>query len=205
MSFTYTTGIPNPPNDPSVDVPNMQTNTNTINSWTEVDHIGFNNGLAGQHTHITFPNVQSGSSSPFSDAIPKSQIFPQAFASTPTQELYYADTQAGRSSINRLVPTCAAYGRVLWNLGGLSWTLQTSADDIYVNVTGPSITKVSNQSFAVAFTTKITWFYSVFFSINQGITATPVSVVGYSYSDTGFSCVSSSTLNSNAVVTFMVV
>jgi hypothetical protein len=54
MSFTYTTGIPDPPHDPSVDVPNMQTNTNSIASWVGVDHVGFNAGAGGTHQQVNF-------------------------------------------------------------------------------------------------------------------------------------------------------
>jgi len=59
-SFTYTTGVPNPPNDPSNDVPLMQTNTNSILSIIAVDHVGFNTpgpnpaGSGGQHLQITY-------------------------------------------------------------------------------------------------------------------------------------------------------
>lgn len=58
MSFTYTTGIPNPPNDPSQDVSGMQTNTNSISSWVDVDHVGFNNSLGGKHLQVTIPAPQ---------------------------------------------------------------------------------------------------------------------------------------------------
>ena len=62
MSFPYTRGIPNPPVDPSVDAPNMQTNTNSIDDWTSVDHIGFNQSLGGQHSQVTLPaNSSPGS------------------------------------------------------------------------------------------------------------------------------------------------
>ena len=54
MTFPYTAGIPNPPNNPSQDVPVMQTNANTINSWVQVDHTGFNNANAGIHKQVTF-------------------------------------------------------------------------------------------------------------------------------------------------------
>ena len=40
--ITYYPNIPNPPNDPSVDVPDMQRNTNAIPQFLEIDHVGFN-------------------------------------------------------------------------------------------------------------------------------------------------------------------
>lgn len=57
MSFTYTTGLPNPPDNPSVDVSSMQTNCNSINSWVQTDHIGFNTGSGGQHKQVTYNNT----------------------------------------------------------------------------------------------------------------------------------------------------
>ena len=56
MSFlSYTTGVPNPPNNPSTDVGPMQINTNSINSILNVDHFGFNNTLGGWHKIIHLP------------------------------------------------------------------------------------------------------------------------------------------------------
>ena len=46
-SFGYTQNIPNPPNLPSADVGNMQTNTNSINSIINVDHVSFGGGGSG--------------------------------------------------------------------------------------------------------------------------------------------------------------
>ena len=49
MSITYTTGIPEPTHNPSVDAPNMQTNTNSIDTWNAVDHYSFSSASAGHH------------------------------------------------------------------------------------------------------------------------------------------------------------
>jgi hypothetical protein len=56
MTLTYTTNIPNPPNDPADDVSIMQTNTNSIASFVAVDHIAFGVGSSvnGQHKQVTF-------------------------------------------------------------------------------------------------------------------------------------------------------
>jgi hypothetical protein len=58
-AFVYTSGLPNPPDNPSNDVSNMQQNTNSINGIIAVDHVGFNTtGPAGtgggQHLQVTF-------------------------------------------------------------------------------------------------------------------------------------------------------
>lgn len=56
MSFTYTTGVPNPPNLPSADVGNMQQNTDSIFNIWNVDHETFNSGIAGRHKQTSLIN-----------------------------------------------------------------------------------------------------------------------------------------------------
>lgn len=58
-NFSYINNIPNPPNNPIQDVPNMQTNTNSISSLIAIDHIGFNTNGSGIHQQVTFPNSVS--------------------------------------------------------------------------------------------------------------------------------------------------
>ena len=56
MSFqAYTSGIPNPNNDPSIDVVTMQTNSTAIANLLAVDHFGFNNNRGGWHNLIHMP------------------------------------------------------------------------------------------------------------------------------------------------------
>ncbi len=57
MSFTYTTGIPAAGNNPSVDQPKMQTNTNSINSLIAVDHFTFSSGNAGAHNRVQLGEI----------------------------------------------------------------------------------------------------------------------------------------------------
>lgn len=53
MTFAaYTSGIPNPPNDPSVDVFTMQSNVNAIPQLIDVDHVGFNSTYGGTHAQV---------------------------------------------------------------------------------------------------------------------------------------------------------
>lgn len=56
-NFAYTTGVPNSPNSPSVDVVPMQQNTNSINSLIAIDHVGFNTNKSGIHQQVTMPAV----------------------------------------------------------------------------------------------------------------------------------------------------
>lgn len=56
-SFPYITGIPAGPDNPSQDQPNMQTNTNSINSIIGVDHYTFQSSTNsdGWHKQSTYP------------------------------------------------------------------------------------------------------------------------------------------------------
>lgn len=59
MNLNYFTNIPFASNDPSIDQPNMQTNTNSISAWVDVDHYGFKDAsnLGGLHTQVTMPTL----------------------------------------------------------------------------------------------------------------------------------------------------
>lgn len=81
MSIAYNTGIPASANNPSVDQPNMLTNTNNIATYVAVDHVPFNTSGSGQHEQVTFNsnNVPGGTVSPpvlFTNAAP---TLPQLF------------------------------------------------------------------------------------------------------------------------------
>lgn len=54
MSFTYNTGVPAAPNNPSNDQPQMLINTQAINAILGVDHVTFNNAAGGEHKQVTF-------------------------------------------------------------------------------------------------------------------------------------------------------
>jgi len=52
MSFTYNRDIPDAPNNPSADQPDMKINTNSIDDLIAVDHVSFNTLNGGYHTVI---------------------------------------------------------------------------------------------------------------------------------------------------------
>lgn len=62
-NFAYNQNIPNPPNNPSTDAPNMQTNTNSVFGLIAVDHIGFTQPNGGAHNQVQLQLVP-GSSPP---------------------------------------------------------------------------------------------------------------------------------------------
>ena len=54
MDLGYQINIPNRPNKPTNDQPQMTINANSINSWVNQDHIGFNtsNSTGGYHAQV---------------------------------------------------------------------------------------------------------------------------------------------------------
>lgn len=60
MTFqTYNNNIPNPPNNPQTDVPNMKVNTNSIAALISQDHFGFNNNAGGNHKQVHLKNTSA--------------------------------------------------------------------------------------------------------------------------------------------------
>ncbi len=57
LFFTYNNGIPAANNNPSVDQPNMQTNTDSIDSIINVDHYSFETNFDGTHKQVQLKNA----------------------------------------------------------------------------------------------------------------------------------------------------
>lgn len=88
MSFTYLRDIPDGPNNPSNDQPNMKINTNSTDDILAVDHVSFNTANGGTHKQSTYVNkfppgaqvdpvsilyTNSGSASPFAEVFYRNQ------------------------------------------------------------------------------------------------------------------------------------
>ena len=62
-SISYALNIPNPPNNPAIDVIDMQSNANAIDSIIRVDHVAFNaKNNSGCHNQSNYIITSSGSS-----------------------------------------------------------------------------------------------------------------------------------------------
>jgi hypothetical protein len=59
INLAFTTGIPATNNNPSNDQTPMQVNYNSTNSWTAIDHYGFNDNNGGLHKWVRIP-IQGG-------------------------------------------------------------------------------------------------------------------------------------------------
>lgn len=58
-NYTYNRDIPNEPNAPADDQPNMKVNNNSIQDFLAVDHFGFNNNDGGWHEQVTMPEAST--------------------------------------------------------------------------------------------------------------------------------------------------
>lgn len=56
LFLDYNANVPNGPDDPADDQPEMLTNTQSINTWTAVDHVGYNVINAGIHKQVRMRN-----------------------------------------------------------------------------------------------------------------------------------------------------
>lgn len=119
MSFTYTTGIPASGNNPSVDQPNMQTNTNSISSLIAVDHVGFNQaGNGGKHNQVRMPrhvSIPSGLAANEGTLYTKAAL--STIPSTESQLFYSPDASGNEYCLSRCITSgitlfggYAAYG-----------------------------------------------------------------------------------------------
>ena len=59
-NFPYNRDIPDGPNNPSVDQPDMKENTNSIDELINQDHISFEQNNGGFHKTIHQPNQTVG-------------------------------------------------------------------------------------------------------------------------------------------------
>lgn len=54
--FVYNRNIPDGPNNPSVDQPDMETNTNSTDDLIDIDHFSFNDANGGLHRQVNMIN-----------------------------------------------------------------------------------------------------------------------------------------------------
>jgi hypothetical protein len=102
MTITYTLGIPNAPNNPSNDQPNMKVNNDANSQIWSIDHVTFASTPAGTHNHVTFANSQSNPGL----AANTTQIYPKSFGNATTYLETYtaANDSTGINQINGYLP-----------------------------------------------------------------------------------------------------
>jgi len=84
-SLSYYSNIPNVSNNPANDVPLMQTNSASLQTLIDVDHVDFSNNNYGKHSQVTMP-VQA--------AIPSGRIGLTGTVYTKTVATYTANNES---------------------------------------------------------------------------------------------------------------
>lgn len=125
MSFTYTTSIPATNNNPSDDQPDMQTNTNSINSLIAVDHVSFNNSAGGKHLQVTF----NSENTPSSPTDPESVLFTGTGVAQSEADLKFINANA--TFLLNSVRACA-----IANTGGIISTQSFNVTSVTNTATG---------------------------------------------------------------------
>jgi hypothetical protein len=178
MTIAYNLGIPNSPDNPSTDQPNMKTNNDNIATYVAIDHVAFNTSGSGQHAQVTF-NANNVPSVPTAPPI----LFTNTVAALP--QLFFYSGDAAHSSTQYVANANGS----TFLLGGiiLKWGHVTATDNttigfpvqfpnncfnVQITVDAitvlPTLVTVSGTPNATAFTPRV--------KDTNGATASPVSI-----------------------------
>lgn len=135
-SFSYTKEIPASGNDPSVDQPNMKTNTDSINDILAVDHVTFNVADGGTHKQVTM----SSKNTPAAQTDPQSVIYTaNGTASTNAQVFFVNAAQTLLLSIIKAYGFANSSGIVSSQSVNVSSVVRNSAGNYTVTLTGGAV------------------------------------------------------------------
>ena len=135
----YNRNIPNPPNNPSQDVPLMKVNTNAIDTILAIDHVSFNSQDGGTHKQVTF----SSENTPPNFTDPQSALYTGTGSASSNAELYYKNQDA-----TFLISCVKAFGN--FNQVNTAPVVAVTLNNGY-NVV--SVSKSGNNQYKVTFTT----------------------------------------------------
>lgn len=90
MTFSYNNSVPATNNNPSVDQPDMLTNTQSINSLVAVDHVSFNTASGGTHLQTTF----SSKNTPLAQTDPQSVLYTASGTASTVADLRFVNQNA---------------------------------------------------------------------------------------------------------------
>lgn len=139
-TFTYIRDIPNGPNNPSADQPNMQINTNSTDDLLAVDHTSFNVLNGGQHKQITFNNKNV----PAAQTDPQSTLYTNSgTASSVSQLLYKNQNGTFQISAIRAWAFCNSGGIVATQSVNVDSVVRNSAGNYTVTLTANAVSSVN--------------------------------------------------------------
>lgn len=160
-NISYNTNIPFATNNPSNDQPLMEQNTNAINTWTGIDHVGFNVGggfNSGQHLQVTFnsdnvPSLPTGND-PSGNKI--GVLFTNTVGAGTVNQLFYYAGSAAQSSNQYSITGSGGTGSggSTFALGGIivKWGVVAASDNTPINFATASGAAFPNQCLGVQLT-----------------------------------------------------
>ena len=154
-SIDYNTDIPFASNTPASDQSKMQTNTNSINQWNDVDHYTFAEANAGKHRQLTLAaNNAAGTQSGLASTVYSAA----GTASSSSSQLLFKNSLGGASAVPYLLSVVKAWAFCNGAAGGIinsqssNVTSVTRASTGQYTIVMPSNT-VASASYAVLITT----------------------------------------------------
>jgi len=155
MTISYKRNIPNGPNNPSNDQPDMKTNTNSIDDIIAVDHQSFAGTNAGYHT-IIHQTTQGSNPSAISGV---NQVFSKVATIPPGDTQLF--TLTGMNGLSQLTGNLSATNGYVWCAGVLiQWGVVSASGNFVDRQNG-------TQSFNVAFPNNV---FTVFTTIMYNTT-----------------------------------
>lgn len=138
-NYDFFPQIPATNNNPSTDQPSMQTNFQSINDWSAVDHVGYETDDGGTHKQVSFS----------SNNVPGASSFPTAFVDTVgalPQLKFYSTNQAnsGQYVNNATSGSTMLLGGMILKWG--SFTLTSGNTSVNVSFASSGFT---NSAYAV--------------------------------------------------------
>jgi hypothetical protein len=149
MTIAYNLGIPNAPNNPSTDQPNMKTNNDNIATYVGIDHVGFNTAGSGQHNQVTF-NANNVPVPPVSPPI----LFTNTVATLPQLFFYSGDAAHSANQYSISGSGGTGSGGSTFLLGGLilKWGVVAATDNTTINFATASGAVFPNNCLGVQLT-----------------------------------------------------
>ncbi len=154
---TYINAIPATNNNPSVDQPDMATNTDAVDTIIAVDHISFNDNQGGLHQQVTFNNKNTQGA----QTDPQSVLYTRSgTASTVADMAYRNQNGVFLPNLIRAAAICDSAGNVV---GGQSYNIS-------------SVVRNSTGQFTVTTTSNSTNGTSFMVLVSQNMAAAPTNV-----------------------------
>lgn len=160
---TYNLNIPNPPDNPSLDVPLMKTNTNAVDTILAVDHVSFNTANGGTHKQVTFISENA----PGLPVDPSSTLYTGAGTASTNADLFFRNA----SGIFR--PNMIKAAGVFTTSGNLAAVNLPIALDMGLNVSSITYTAGSSGTYTINLTAGAVNGLTVIVLLNGGIGANP--------------------------------